>query len=175
MKTLIIFGHPQIDNSRFSKALLGLAEKSGLSTRVLAKQQTQPYHFDVAAEQALIKAHDRIIFVFPMQWYDAPALLNKYFEDVFTFEFAYNYTEGGKLKGKQFMCVLSTGGPESAYHLGGMNNATADDYLLRFERACSFCAMQYLPAYIFYGNNPQFADQSVVEDHAQKALKAIQA
>ncbi|RXL71629.1 flavodoxin family protein, partial [Citrobacter sp. AAK_AS5] len=44
---------------------------------------------DVAAEQALVRAHDRIVFQFPLFWFSMPPLLKVWFDQVLGYGFVY--------------------------------------------------------------------------------------
>lgn len=74
MKTLIIVSHPQLAASptqQFLKA--SAAGVKGATWHYLDAIKT----LDVPAEQALIQAADRLIFEFPLYWYQAPASLHE--------------------------------------------------------------------------------------------------
>ncbi|WP_373811713.1 NAD(P)H-dependent oxidoreductase, partial [Porphyromonas loveana] len=68
-KTLVIVVHPDLDHSVINKAWTKAVE--GAATIHNLYGQYPDGRIDVAHEQALLEAHDRIIFQFPLYWYAA--------------------------------------------------------------------------------------------------------
>ena len=110
MKTLVILAHPNIEESRINKTLKEAALENGASVSELYKKYPN-FSLDVKKEQELLVAHDRIILQFPCFWYSSPPLLKKYFDDVFTYGFAYG-DSGKALQGKEFGLSVSFGAKE---------------------------------------------------------------
>jgi len=81
---------------------------------------------DVETEQTLLQQADRIVFQFPVYWYNAPALLRQWEDDVFTHGFAYG-SEGNVLKGKEFVVAISTGAELEEYVRDAHVNYTVTD------------------------------------------------
>lgn len=72
------------------------------------------FNTDVAAEQQALLNADVVVLQFPIFWYNTPAILKKWFDDVWTYGFAYG--EGGdKLKCKKLLVSVTTGGVENVY------------------------------------------------------------
>ncbi|WP_302479248.1 NAD(P)H-dependent oxidoreductase [Ruegeria arenilitoris] len=67
--------------------------------------------FYIQTEQALPLAHDRIVLRFPFYWYSAPPVMVAWMDQVLSFSFA-NGPGGDQLKGREFLILVSTGGPE---------------------------------------------------------------
>lgn len=70
---------------------------------------------DILREQAYIAWADCLVFVYPIWWWERPAVLKGWFDRVFTSGFAFDYSkEGGtvgKLKGKKALIIQSIGMP----------------------------------------------------------------
>ena len=97
-KTLVIVVHPTLSTSTINKAW-SEAAYGHATLHFLYDAYPNGASFDIAAEQALIEAHDRIVFQFPLYWYAAPYLLKKWLDEVITYGWAYG--EGGdKMEGK---------------------------------------------------------------------------
>jgi len=70
---------------------------------------------DIAREQAEILWADSLAFIYPMWWFDRPALLKGYIDRVFSYGFAFKYLpEGavGLLHHKKALVLMTTGTPE---------------------------------------------------------------
>lgn len=81
---------------------------------------------DIHNEQELIRNADTMIFIYPVWWFNMPAILKGYIDRVFSRGFAYD-AKGpliiGLLKGKRAMVFNTTGGPRFAYYLFGYKSA----------------------------------------------------
>lgn len=67
---------------------------------------------DVQVEQEHIRWADQLIFIYPIWWWERPAILKGWFDRVFTHGFAFNFNEEGLqglLQGKSAL-VIQTGG-----------------------------------------------------------------
>ena len=112
MKTLIILAHPNYGASVSNRALLEAFKEGEVIVHNLGAA-CKDGKFDVAAEQKLLEAHDRVIFQYPTYWFNVPALLKQYLDEVFTHGWAYG--GGEALKGKEFAVVTTVGQPVANY------------------------------------------------------------
>ncbi|WP_047450775.1 NAD(P)H-dependent oxidoreductase [Alistipes sp. ZOR0009] len=127
-KVLIVFAHPYHLNSKSNKALL---EEVGNNSEVTIHNLAQAYpdgKIDVAKEQELLTSFDKIILQFPTFWFNTPAILKSWFDEVFTYGWAYG-PDGNALKGKKFGIVTTTGGVEDAYQKNGDKGFSIEDFL----------------------------------------------
>lgn len=142
MKTLIIVGHPNYAISNVSKAVVdNIKDQNNLDITINILWENYPdYRINVDREQELLKQHDKIIFLFPTQWYEVPSLLKKWEEDVLLSGFAYG--KGGDfLKGKQALFISSAAGDSQDYSTEGSNLYPIMDYyktIYQTYRRCSF-------------------------------------
>ena len=114
-KVVVISGHPDLEKSYTNKVILDELATQVDSIDVRRLDTMYPdYQIDVEAEQKALLNADAIVFQFPYYWYSVPALLKKWIDDVFAFNFAFG-PEGDKLKGKQFILSITVGGPEESY------------------------------------------------------------
>src|ERR1700754_351570 len=109
MKTLVIVAHPELNTSRINRKWmhrLGVPRSRDVTVHDLyAAYRDRP--IDVAREQALLKAHDRVILQFPFFWYSAPPLLKTWIDMVLEHGWAYG-PGGHALRGKEFGIAVST-------------------------------------------------------------------
>ena len=150
-KTLVIVAHPDLTRSKINSAWL--AALAPHADRVTVHRLYDAYpdgKIDVAAEQALIRAHDRVIFQFPMFWFSTPALLKQWFDEVLAYGFVYG-PGGDALEGKAIGVATSTGGKAEAYRAGGQNAYTLSELLRPIQQTAAFCRARYLPIHTFQG------------------------
>jgi NAD(P)H dehydrogenase (quinone) len=168
MKHLIVYCHP--NPKSFNRAILdvyrGLLEKRGDEVTVrelyagsfdpvlhasdlesFSKKKTPP---DIKNEQDLITRSDVMSFIYPIWWFQMPAMLKGYIDRVFSRSFAYDVTSDGPvglLKGKKAVIINTTGGDETTYDSGGFRGAlqTAHD-----AGTFGFCGIEVVYHRFFY-------------------------
>ncbi|WP_412989230.1 NAD(P)H-dependent oxidoreductase [Pediococcus siamensis] len=138
MKTLVIVAHPQLADSGTQQFLkTSLQNFSTVTWHVLAPD------VDVAAEQALLRRHDRIIFQFPLYWYSAPALLKHWEDEVLTRNFVYGAQH--ELAHKELGIVVTTGDAKREFVAGGKEDYTMSELLRPYQALAHKAQMSYLP------------------------------
>lgn len=151
MKTLVLTAHPNLSKSRINRAWFdALSEAADVTTRDLTAIGGSEMRFDIEAEQALLLAHDRIVYQFPFYWYSAPPVMKVWMDQVLNYGFAYG-PGGDQLKGREFLILVSTGGPEHSYHAGGYNNFTMAEFLKPFQQTANLAGMSYLRPFVGHG------------------------
>ena len=81
-KVIVISGHPHLERSIMNKTILEELKKAaegGASIAIDDIAEKGCCHLDVAAEQALLKEADTIVFQFPVYWFNAPAMLKHWY------------------------------------------------------------------------------------------------
>lgn len=142
-KTVIISGHPHLDQSLANKTILEELEKLLPEADIRYLDQKYPDGiFDVEAEQKALAEADTIVFQFPVYWYAYPALLKKYVEDVFTHGFAYG-TEGTVLRGKRLLISCTVGSAQENYGEGKLFNHSMETFLFPAQQLAALCGMIY--------------------------------
>lgn len=147
MKILVLSAHPDLSKSSINRAWFdALSDQDDITLRDLSAIGGETLRFDIEAEQALLLAHDRIVFQFPFYWYSAPPVLKAWMDQVLS------YGPGGEaLKGKEFTMLISTGGPEDSYHAGAYNNFSMDELLKPFQQTANLTGMTYLRPMVAHG------------------------
>ncbi|MGH1343570.1 MAG: NAD(P)H-dependent oxidoreductase [Nannocystales bacterium] len=128
MRHLIIYAHPSADS--FNHALLErsravLSSSGSCDVIDLYAQGFDPlldadeHHSadapkDVLAHQRRIEKADHLVFIYPIWWYDRPAILKGWCDRVLRYGFAYEFdaesgTPIGRLRGKSASVVVTTG------------------------------------------------------------------
>ncbi|MBS1659907.1 MAG: NAD(P)H-dependent oxidoreductase [Bacteroidetes bacterium] len=131
MNVLLIFAHPNIDS--FNRAILDTVEttlKAGhheIITRdlygidfqaALSREDFTKLSPDIAREQEHIKWADALVFIYPVWWWDRPAILKGYIDRVFTYGFAFQMgPEGatGLLHHQKALVIQTLGTAEQTY------------------------------------------------------------
>ncbi|TLS36171.1 NAD(P)H-dependent oxidoreductase [Pseudalkalibacillus caeni] len=149
-KTLVIVAHPNLTASVINKTW---KERVIQETDIIVHDLYAKYpdgNIDVAYEQQLLLEHDRIVFQFPFYWYSSPSLLKEWQDVVLTYGWAFG-SEGTKLRGKEFMLAISTGGPETAYQAGGSNLFSMSELTKPFQATANLTGMRFLPTFMKQG------------------------
>lgn len=162
-KVLILFAHPALHKSRVNRVLVQQVRGiDGVTFHDLYAAYPE-FDFLVPAEQALLEAHDVIVFQFPFFWYSSPAIIKEWTDLVLTHGWAYG-SQGNALQGKWVMHAITTGGRESAYRPEGLNRFTVREFLRPFEQTAVLCRMKLLPPFVVHGTHQ--IDPSEIASHA---------
>ncbi|NEG69408.1 NAD(P)H-dependent oxidoreductase [Bifidobacterium choloepi] len=164
MKTSVMVFHPDLGQSVANRALAEAVENlhdPDITVRDMYALYPQ-FDIDVAAEQALAEASDRIVFQFPLYWYSSPALLKQWEDDVL--EPGWAYEGDNVLTGKHLLVAVTVGGTEEIYRYEGSQNVTMDDVLVPLRSTARYLGMIYDDPFLVHGTAvPGFADLRLVQ------------
>lgn len=164
-EVLILFAHPALEKSRVNRILIqGLDQIKHIRFHDL--YQTYPdLDIEVKREQELLEAHDVILFMHPFYWYSTPAILKEWQDLVLLHDWAYG-SKGNALKGKKMGNVITTGGPQQAYHHEDSNRFTIRQLLTPIEQTARLCKMEYLPPFTIHGTH-RISTEEILESRQQ--------
>lgn len=151
MKTLVIASHPYPDQSVVIKALqLSANSLADVEVRNLeALYGNDPAAFDVAAEQSAVEAAERIVFLFPVHWFNLTPMLKAYMNQVWTYGWAFGPT-GTALKGRELLAVVTAGATAFTYSAEGQVQSTIEDVLTPLKASALYVGMRYAEPLAFY-------------------------
>ena len=142
-KILLVVAHPNIEASLANKTIIQKFLSYNPDTEIDELYKLYPdFKIDVKKEQEKLNRADYIILQFPMYWYNAPALMRKWFEDVLEHGYAYGST-GKALQGKKLLVSLTTGAPIDAFKIGGFQNFSLVDLTKGFHQLANLCSMKW--------------------------------
>jgi len=179
-KVVVISGHPNLEQSWTNKVILNQLESNVESIDIRRLDSLYPdYKIDIEAEQAALTKADIIVLQYPYYWYSAPALLKKWIDDVFAFNFAFG-PEGDKLKNKHFILSFTVGGPEESYDPLGYNHFTIEQLAYPLQQTAYLAGMVFQKpvythrmVYIPGVYNTQEEVEQRAKDHAERLLTKI--
>lgn len=147
---LLLYAHPYPSRSRACAALLSALEGlPGLETRTLYALYPD-FDIDAEAEQAALLRADAVVWMHPMYWYSAPALLQQWFEKVLVRGIAYG--EGGsRVAGKPVLWVTTTGGDESAFSSEGRHHHDFSAFVPAMEQTARYCGFDWREPFMLNG------------------------
>ena len=166
MNVLIIYAHPNplSFNQSILKVINAAFIKKGANVRLkdlyaerfdpvlgeaqLSLQAEGKLPDDIKREQEQVAWADTLVVIYPLWWFDRPAILKGWFDRVFTNGFAFNFDENGVqglLKGKRAMVVVTAGGTKEDF---GKNA----DQLTKSttEGTLAFCGVTDIVDRVFY-------------------------
>lgn len=179
-KVVVISGHPELENSYTNKVILQWLEQAVDDIDIRRLDTLYPdYAIDVATEQQALRQADVVILQFPFYWYSVPALLKKWIDDVFSFNFAYG-PEGDKLKGKDLLLSFTIGGPQQAYAPTGYNHFRIEELIKPLEQTAYLAGMNFQTPVYTHGMvyipqvyNTQQAVEQRAGEHAHRLLNVL--
>ena len=151
-KVLIQFANPNIQRSRVNRSLLAQVEQLPHVT-VNKLYETYPDFFiNVKREKELLEQAQLLVFHHPFYWYSSPAIIKEWQDAVLEYGWAYG-PEGDKLRGKDFMMAVTTGGGPQAYQPDGNNRFTIQEFMRPFEQTAHLCGMNFLKPFVVHSAN----------------------
>lgn len=172
---LIILGHPNIEQSLANKTIIKELEQSDLEIEIRNIAQLYPdYKIDSKTEQEALLRHRNIVFQYPLNWYNMPAILKLWFDMVLEYQFAYG-SKGDKLKGKNFIPSFTVGAPESEYHTLGEHHFKVYEFCKNLEQTAYYTQMNFVEPFYFHGTsiNAGYTEEDVKEKAREQAKKLI--
>lgn len=169
MSVLFILAHPAPSQSHFNAAWEKAASHRNYSTHILADHLLPDGSFDIEHEHDLLSLHQNIVLSFPIWWYSPAWLIQKWFADVLTVNFAYGAKS--QLGGKTLTCLISTGQPESAYTHGGKIGFTIEELTASIRKTAAYCSMDYKDPFVCYGTVA--ATPASIEESTIRAMQHI--
>jgi glutathione-regulated potassium-efflux system ancillary protein KefF len=159
---LMILAHPDISASIANKTISERVKEyhPELEIRNIF-EQSKNYHFDVKNEQEALLRHELIILQFPMYWYNMPAILKGWIDQVFTYQFAYG-SNGNKLRGKFLMPSITIGQSKENFENKGVS--IIDSLLLPLKKTAEYSGMKYLQPELLF-------DISTVTGHSHEEIQ----
>ena len=178
---VVISGHPNLDESWTNKVILQQLEQNVESIDVRRLDVLySDYKIDIETEQNALVNADIIVLQYPYYWYTVPALLKKWIDDVFAFNFAFG-PEGDKLKNKHFILSFTVGGPEESYDPLGYNHFTIEELARPLQQTCYLTGMVFQKpiytnrmVYIPGVYNTKEEVEARARDHASRLLGKIE-
>lgn len=152
MKTLIIVTHPDIKDSLINKRWIEELNKFPEKYHVHQLYQAYPDEkIDIEKEQQLVEKFDKIVFQFPLYWFNSPPLLKKWQDEVLTYGWAYGSKSGYKMGNKRVALAISAGIDEGAYSSKGVYKYTLEQLIAPFELTFNYVRADYRSFYAYYG------------------------
>ncbi|WP_124058211.1 NAD(P)H-dependent oxidoreductase [Vaginisenegalia massiliensis] len=162
MKTIVYLAHPQIDASQSQQFLIQAGTSASQVTYVDLQQQfQQDGGFDLQVERQRLLEYQRIIFQFHLYWYQAPAILKIWLDQVFDLQGDYRAFKQA-LQAKELGLVVIAGVKASHYQFGGREDICLSALLSPYRALAGHFHMTYLPPLTIH----QFAYLSTEEQYA---------
>ena len=170
---LVILAHPDFSQSVANKAVIEHLQNSGLNIEIRDLAALYPdYRIDTAVEQQALLRHQTIVFQYPLYWYNMPAILKQYFDNVLTYGFAYG-TGGDKLKGKNFVPSLTIGSPEEDYRAVGAAHFRVYEFCKSLKQTAYYTQMNYIDPFYFHGTSPALYSREQIRVRAEECAGGL--
>lgn len=145
-KTLIIMSLPDVTQSSSQQFLLAAIKgEEQIQIRhlesILAEQENN--HFDKRIERACLQDADRIIFQFPLYWYQCPSVMKQWMDEVLTL----NLSQKAK---KEFGIVVTVGAKQDRYTAGGSVGFGIEELLRPYQALANQLGWNYQTPFVVY-------------------------
>jgi len=147
---VVVYAHPYPRHSHACAALLSaFGDLPGVEVRSLYERYPD-FDIDAVAERSALGNAALAVWMHPLYWYTAPALLGLWFEQVLVKGWAYG-EGGGALSGKDCLWVATTGGDAPAFSAQGRHGHRFDAFAPVVEQTARFCGMNWLEPFVVHG------------------------
>lgn len=155
MKTITYIAHDDVSSSSSQQFLLAAGRSMTETDFVdLSVEYQENTKFDADIELERLQKYERIIFQFPLYWYQAPAIMKVWLDQVFG-----NTLKISKFKrllsGKDFGIVCVVGSKANHYQLGGRDGVTISSLLSPYFAWANYMGLYFLEPFVIY----QFQDK----------------
>jgi Putative NADPH-quinone reductase (modulator of drug activity B) len=179
---LIISGHTDLAASVANKTILETLGHRLPEAEVVKLDELYPdFKINVEAEQQRLLRADIIVLQFPVFWYSAPSILERWMEETFRHGFSHGST-GDKLQGKKLVLSFTTGAPAAMYSREGAMGYDIEEFLPCYKATCRLCRMEFA-GYVYtggvsYGNrtSPELVERqkAISGEHARRLIELLE-
>ncbi|HSN20573.1 MAG TPA: NAD(P)H-dependent oxidoreductase [Usitatibacter sp.] len=145
----VVYAHPYPRHSRACAALREAIEPlPQLEVRSLYDRYPD-FDIDADAERKALEPARLVVWMHPLYWYSAPALMRLWFEQVLVKGWAYG-EGGGALAGKDCLWVATTGGDDGAFSPDGRHAHRFEAFVPAMAQTARFCGMNWLDPFVVH-------------------------
>lgn len=169
--TLMILAHPDIDKSIGNKIISEYAAQHNVTVRNIAMLYPS-FEIDIEAEQQALLNASTIVFQYPLFWYNVPAILKHWIDQVFQYGFAFGHN-GFKLANKNIVVSFTMGSSKKDYP-----EEILEKILFPFKGLSKYCKMNY-QGEILSNNINNYTPEGAIkakelaQEHAKKLVQLI--
>ncbi|MBG9984495.1 NAD(P)H-dependent oxidoreductase [Aerococcaceae bacterium DSM 111022] len=145
-KTLIIVAHPELGESSSQQFLIESGEFWTEADYLDLNSLYETEEFDLVRERERILSYDRLFFQFPLYWYQAPAILKRWLDDMFTMD-ANGQAFLKAIRFKELGLIVSVGIKEDHFQVGAREGRTISEMLVPYEMLANAMDWKYLPVF----------------------------
>ena len=147
---VVFHAHPYPRRSRACAALVAaIRDLPDIELRSLYDLYPD-FDVDAAAERSAMERARLAVWLHPIYWYTAPALMKHWFEQVLVKGWAYG-PGGTALRGKDCLWAATTGGDERAYTPQGRHEHPFAAFAPVVEQTARYCGMNWLDPFVVHG------------------------
>ena len=165
--TLVIASHPYPERSVINKALQQTVENmDGVIYRNLETLYGNNISaIDVEAERKAYEGVDRVVYMYPIHWFNLTPMLKAYFNEVW-FQWAPQ-----SLKGKKMLVVVTAGAGENVFSHDGKIGLTIGEVLAPMKACANYVGMTYLEPLTFLGVTG--ADENKIRSYQKQLTERL--
>ena len=178
---LMIVGHPQWPMSFGNKIIAETFAEANPSALISNLYLEYPDgKINVEEEQKKLLDADTVVLQFPIEWYGAPSIMHKWFEDVLAYGFAFGHG-GNKVQGKRLIASFTSGTPADTYVEGGLQSYPMEYFMYPLIALANRCGMKW-DGYVYTGgvmagfaNDDQLKQiEQACKNHAKRLTDKIE-
>lgn len=177
----VILAHANYEKSIANKTIINRLSEHFPTLEVRNIAELYPdFNINVVAEQENLSDADIVLFQFPIYWYNIPAILKQWMDQVLAYGFAYG-DGGDKLENKVMLLSATAGSPKDAYTPIGHNHFYLHELLNNIQSTAYFCRMEYSEPILGYNYiyipdmyNTKEAVENSANDQADRLIERLE-
>lgn len=173
MKTLVITSHTYLHQSRIIKHIENaIKHLENVEVRNLEKiYGHNSAAFDIAKEKEVYKGVDRVVFLFPIHWFNITPMIKSYLNEVWTYGWAFG-PDGHALKNKEMLIISSAGASQYTYSKQGIIESNIEEIFTPMKASALYVGMKYTSSIVLYDAMNKTDDElSLFTDQVIQILK----
>ncbi|MBG9988779.1 NAD(P)H-dependent oxidoreductase [Aerococcaceae bacterium DSM 111176] len=145
-KTLIIVAHPELGESSSQQFLIESGnfwtEADYLDLHDLYESDS----FNLPEQRQNLLSYERLFFQFPLYWYQAPAILKRWLDDLLTMDAdGLSFLEA--IRSRELGLIVSIGIKEDHFQAGAREGRTISEMMVPYEMLAKSMDWKYLPVF----------------------------
>ncbi|HRP89241.1 MAG TPA: NAD(P)H-dependent oxidoreductase [Edaphocola sp.] len=169
-KTLVLFAHPFFEFPDSNQELIAMYQNKEQFDFIDLYEVYPNFHIPAFRERKRLSKYSKIVFHFPLIWFDMPPLLRLWLDEVIDGSWTKEYIDN-PLEGKNIYIIITSISKEKSFGENGKYIYSIEDLLAGFLITLKIFKTKIHPIYVVYESESQSFKE--IEAHKANFLNLI--